>query len=801
MSDAGEGSIHLMKAEAQVGHDGPAGSAQNVRPAHRYIGQAVKRREDLAHLTGRARFVDDVVLPRLVHASIVRSHLAHARILAVDTSPALSHPGVLTAVTGRDIEAAMRPIVCNWILPGMKAPARPVLVSDKARFVGDAVAVVVAESRQAAGDAVRAVRVSYDELPAVTNQERALEPGAPTVHDDAPGNLAAVWKQTQGDFEAAAGAAAVVVRQRLVNQRLVPSAMETRGVVADYHRGTGELTVWTATQAPHLIKRFLAETLGLPEHRIRVVAPDVGGGFGSKLHFYPEEALVAHLSIRLGRPVKWIETRSEAFVATTHGRDHIEDLEVAAEADGRITGLRYRVCANLGAYLSSMGPGIPTVNFALMATGSYRIPVVDLEVKAVLTNTTPVDTYRGAGRPEATYQIERAVDLVARRLSLDPAELRQRNYVESSAFPYTSAAGLMHDSGDYEANLERALQNAGYADLRQRQAELREEGRYIGLGISSYVEFCGLGPSRLLGLVGLDRGGWESATVRAHPSGQMTVFSGSSAHGQGHLTSFAQIAADRLGLPIDDVVIVENDTARVQFGNATYNSRSTPVGAIAILRAVEGVVAKATRIAGHLLEADVDDIALDQGRFQVRGSPEREVTFAAVCRQAYLGHNLPDGMEPGLEEKSYYDPSGLTTPFGTHVAVVEVDVETGDVLLERLVAVDDCGTVINPLLAAGQVHGGLAQGIGQAMWEGVEYDERGQPLTVDFRGYNIPKAHLMPVVETDHTITPSPMNPLGVKGLGEAGTLSPFGIVHLDMPLYPERVWRAIQAARTGLSS
>jgi len=799
-----------VKTDEQVGGEAPAGSAPGSRPAHRYIGRAVKRREDLPHLTGRARFLDDLTLPRLVHASIVRSPLAHARVVAVDTTPALAHPGVVTVVTGRDLDAAVKPIVANWILPGMKAPARPVLVSDKARFVGDAVAVVVAEGRQVAADAVRAVRVEYEELPLVTNQELALEQGAPAVHDDVPDNLAAIWRQTQGDFGAAAAAAAIVIRQRLVNQRLVPSAMEPRGVVADYEPATGGLTVWTTTQAPHLIKRFLAETLGLPEHRIRVVAPDVGGGFGSKLHFYPEEALIAHLSIRLGRPVKWIETRSESFVATNHGRDHVEDLEVAADANGRITGLRYRVCANLGAYLSSMGPGIPTVNFALMATGTYQIPVVDLEIKAVLTNTTPVDTYRGAGRPEATYQIERAMDLVARRLSMDPAELRRRNYVKSSSFPYTSAAGLTHDSGEYEASLERALHNAGYGDLRQRQAELRGEGRYIGLGISSYVEFCGLGPSRLLGLVGLGRGGWESATVRAHPSGQVTVFSGSSSHGQGHLTTFAQIAADQLGLSIDDVVIVENDTARVQFGNATYNSRSMPVGGIAILRAVDGVIAKATRIAAHLLEVDVADLEFSEGRFRVRGFLDREVTFAAVCRQAYLGHNLPDGMEPGLEEKSFYDPSGLTTPFGTHIAVVEVDVETGDVILERLVAVDDCGTVINPLLAAGQVHGGLAQGIGQAMWEGVEYDDRGRMLTADFRDYNIPKAHMMPVIETDHTVTPSPLNPLGVKGLGEAGTigsvpavvnavvdaLSPFGIVHLDMPLHPERVWRAIQAAK-----
>ncbi len=777
---------------------------------NRYFGQSIKRREDPKYLTGQSHYTDDLAPSGTLYAAIVRSPYAHARIAGINVEEARRRPGVVAVYTGADLRGRVAALPCTWILPGMKVPVHPVLAFDAVRYVGDGVAVVVAEDPSLAADALDAIQVDYEPLEAVTNQEQAMQPGAPTIHDNVPQNIAVVWRTGKGDFAQTAAPADVHLKQRLINQRLIPTALEPRAVLAQYTPVTQELVLFTSTQAPHLVRRLLAETINIPEHKVRVIAPDVGGGFGSKLHFYAEEALCAFLARDLGRPVKWCETRSENFLATAHGRDHMQDVEIAALRDGTITGLKVISYANLGAYLSTMGPGVPTFNFGVMVSGTYAIPVIDCTVYGILTNTTPVDTYRGAGRPEATYLIERAIDLVAREIGMDPAEVRYKNFIPPQAFPFTTAAGITYDSGNYPANLSRALERIGYQEQRRRQEELRQQGRYLGIGISTYVEFCGMSPTRLLPRVGFERAGWESASVRVHPNGTVTVYSGSSAHGQGHETSFAQIAADELGLPMEDISIVENDTALVPFGNGTFNSRSMPVGGSAIKKSLEKIIVKAKKIAAHLLEVAEEDVLFQNGQFAVRGAPSRALTFKEVSRAAYLASDYPVGLEPGLEEQSFYDPVALTSPFGSYVAVVEVDAETGAITIERFVAVDDCGNIINPLLATGQVHGGLAQGIGQALFEGAEYDKQGQLLTGTLMDYAIPRAEDLPSFETDHTVTPTPINALGVKGIGEAGAigappamvnavvdaLAPFGIRHLDMPLKPEKVWQAIQRAR-----
>ncbi len=779
---------------------------------NRYFGQSLKRREDPKYLTGQSHYTDDLTPSGTLYAAIVRSPYAHARIASINVEEAQRRPGVVAVYTGADLRGRIAPLPCTWIFPGMKVPVHPVLAFETVRYVGDGVTVVVAEDRYAAEDALDAIQIDYEPLEVVTNQEQAMQPGAPTIHDNMPQNIAVVWRTGKGDFAQAVASADVHLKQRLINQPLIPTALEPRAVLAQYTPATQELVLFTSTQAPHLVRRLLAETINIPEHKLRVIAPDVGGGFGSKLHFYAEEALCAFLARELGRPVKWCETRSENFLATTHGRDHIQDVEIAALRDGTITGLKVTSAANLGAYLSTMGPGVPTLNFGVMVSGTYAIPVIDCTVYGVLTNTTPVDTYRGAGRPEATYLIERAIDLVAREIGMDPAAIRHKNFIPPQAFPFTTAAGIIYDSGNYPANLSRALERIGYQEQRKRQEELRQQGRYLGIGISTYVEFCGMSPTRFLPRIGFERGGWESALVRVHPNGTVTVYSGSSAHGQGHETSFAQIAADELGLPIEDIAIVENDTAQVPFGNGTFNSRSMPVGGSAIKQSLEKIIVKAKKIAAHLLEVAEEDILFQNGQFAVRGTPSRVLTFKDVSRAAYLASDYPAGLEPGLEEQSFYDPVALTSPFGSYVAVVEVDTETGEITIERFVAVDDCGNIINPLLATGQVHGGLAQGIGQALFEGAEYNEQGQLLTGTLMDYAIPRAEDLPTFETDHTVTPTPVNALGVKGIGEAGAigappaivnavvdaLAPFGIRHLDMPLKPEKVWQAIQQARKG---
>jgi len=682
---------------------------------------------------------------------------------------------------------------------------------DTVRYVGDGVAVVVAEDGYTARDAAALVRVEYAPLPAVVGQVKAVGPSAPQIHAEAPSNLAFKWVLNSGDAEKAFADArrdGVVISQRFVNQRLIPNAMETRSVVARYNSGSGELTVWYTTQNPHIARLLMSMVTGISEQKIRIIAPEVGGGFGSKIPFYADEAIVAFCSRETGRPVKWTEDRRENYLATIHGRDHVTDIEVAARKDGTVMALRGRTWANLGAYLSTAAPGVPTILHGLMLTGCYAIPSVSYEVQGVFTNTAPVDAYRGAGRPEATYLIERMMDLVAAKLGLDPAEIRRKNFIPADRFPYTTAAGLTYDSGNYMPALDRALELIEYDRLRDVQKQGPKDTRYLGIGLSTYTEICGLAPSAVAGSTGFQGGLWESATVRLHPTGKATVFTGTSPHGQGEETTFAQIVADELGLPIDDIEVVHGDTGAIAMGWGTYGSRTTVVGGGALALAARRVREKAAKIAAHLLEAAEGDLVFDQGRFAVRGAPDRAKTIQEVTLQAYLAWNLPPGVEPSLEASAYYDPPNFTFPFGAHVAAVKVDADTGEVELRRYVAVDDCGKVINPLIVDGQVHGGLVQGIAQALWEGAVYSPEGQLLTGSMTDYAVPKAHMFPTFVTGRTETPSPHNPLGVKGVGETGTIAStpaivnavvdalrsFGVTHLDMPLTPERIWTAIHA-------
>jgi len=693
----------------------------------------------------------------------------------------------------------------------MKVAPHPALAVGKVRYTGDAVAVLVAEERYLARDALDLIEVDYEPLPVVVDAEKAIQAGAPQLHAEVPNNTTFVWKVAGGDVDQAFREAEVVVKQRIVNQRLIPNAIEPRGMVAQYNPGSGDLTLWTATQIPHLVRLLLSMVTGIPEHKVRVIAPDIGGGFGSKLYLYPEEVIIATLAKTTGRPVKWIEERRENYVATTHGRDHVQYVEVAAKRDGTIIGLRVKCIANMGAYLSTFAPGIPTILFGLMLAGNYRIPNISCEVTGVHTNTTLVDAYRGAGRPEATYLVERMVDITARELGMDPAEIRRRNFVPANAFPHTTATGVTYDSGNYQPTLDKALEIAGYQQLRQEQVRARAEGKYLGIGVTTYVEICGMAPSQVLGAVGAGAGGWESATVRVHPTGKVTVYSGASSHGQGHETAFAQIVGDGLGVPFEDVEVVHGDTAQVQFGIGTFGSRSAAVGGMAAVMSVNKIEEKAKKIAAFLLEAAEADLVFEGGNFFVKGTPGRGITIQQVALAAYVPHKYPTGLEPGLEATSFYDPANFTWPFGTHVAVVEIDPETGVIKLRRYIAVDDCGRVINPMLVDGQIHGGLAQGIAQALYEEAVYDENGQLVSGSLMDYAVPKADDLVNFELDRTETPSPVNALGVKGVGEAGTiassativnavvdaLAPLGVKHLDMPLKPERVWQAIQQAQT----
>ena len=782
--------------------------------ATRPFGSAVKRREDPRLITGQGRFVDDLQMPGLLYLTLLRSPHAHARIASVDASAARALPGVAAVYSGQDLVGSVFDLPCGWVLPDIKMPPHHPVAVDKVRHVGDAVAVVLADSRDAARDALEAIVVEYEVLPAVVDEERAMAADAPVLHDDLGTNISFTWNIGGGDVVAALNSADHVIKQRIVNQRLIPNAIEPRAVVAHWNAPQEELTLWTSSQVPHLVRLLLAMMSGIPEQKIRVIAPDVGGGFGSKLYLYAEEMLVACLARLTGRPIKWTEERRENFLATTHGRACIQDVEVGCLKDGTITALKVHNIANLGAYLSTFAPGIPTVLFGVMLSGAYRIPNIACTVDGVFTNTVPVDAYRGAGRPEAAHVMERVADLVADTTGLDAAEVRRRNFIPPEAFPFTTQTGVIYDSGEYANALAKALEAADYDGLKREQEERRQRGdrHQLGIGLSTYVEICGMAPSQVLGAVGGQAGGWESATVRVHPTGKVTVLTGSSSHGQGHETTFAQIVAEELGIPMEDIDIVHGDTAKVQFGIGTFGSRSAAVGGTAIYRSVGKIKEKAARIAAHLLEASVDDLEFADGKFQVKGAPDRVKTVQDVALMAFLAHNYPPDLEPGLEATTFHDPSNFTWPFGAHVCVTEVDTETGQIEVRRYVAVDDCGRIINPMIVDGQVHGGIAQGMAQALYEEGAYDEAGQLISGSLADYVVPTAYQLPTFETHHTVTPTPVNPMGVKGIGEAGTiaasaavvnsvvdaLSHLGIKHIDMPLRPERVWRAIQSAQGG---
>jgi carbon-monoxide dehydrogenase large subunit len=780
------------------------------------VGAPVKRVEDARMITGAAKYLDDLRLPGMAHVGILRSPYAHARIKSIDTTKAAAAPGVIAVFTGKDFEH-LPALPCAWQAGGVEnfVNTPRALEIDKVMHTGAGVAAVVAETGSAAEDALELIDVDWEPLDVVVDAEQATKEGAPQLHENAPGNIVMDWSCGDADAtERALGEADVVVEQRLVNQRLIPTPIEPRGAAAQYEPVTGDYTVWMTSQCPHVMRLVMtAFVFGIPETKMRCIAPQVGGGFGTKIDLYPEYVLMAALAQKVGRPVKWMETRSENYAATTQGRDHITYLRVGAKKDGTITALDAKTYANLGGILSTIAPGVPTTLYGRMLSGAYRIPNIHCQVLGVYTNTGMVDAYRGAGRPEATYVVERAVDLVARELELDPVEVRRRNFIPPDAFPYDPVgilSGLKYDSGDYEKALDRALELVDYDGIRREQEEARSQNRYRGIGFSTYVEICGVAPSAWAGGQGWGAALWESANVRVHLTGKVVVTTGSQSHGQGHETTIAQVAADELGVPIEDVTVEHSDTYGTPFGYGTYGSRSASVGAVAVYNSLQRIKAKARRLAAHMLEADVEDVVFEGGKAFVRGAPDNAKTIQDIAGAAALGYDLPEGEEPYLDDSSYYDPPNCTFPFGTHVAVVEVDGETGEVKLERYVAVDDVGRVINPMIVDGQVHGGIAQGIAQALWESGVYDENGQLLTASLMDYAIPKAEFFPTFEVDRTETPTDVNPLGVKGAGETGTiastpavvnavmdaLAPLGITHIDMPLTPERVWRAMQQAK-----
>jgi aerobic carbon-monoxide dehydrogenase large subunit len=784
-----------------------------TQTVERMFGKALKRREDPRFITGRGTYTDDIKLPGMTYAVFVRSPVAHARIRSIDSAKAKAFPGVRAVFTGKDLaDGGVNGIPTGWLLPNLKTSEHRPLAVERVRHVGEAVAVVVADTAYAARDAAELVAVDYQSLPVVADAVKALQPGAPQVHDNAPGNLCFHWELgDKAKTDAALKGAAKVVKAKLHNQRLIANAIEPRASLASYSAATDELTLWVTSQNPHVHRLIMgAFVLGIPEQKFRVISPDVGGGFGSKIFIYPEEVTVSWLARKLGVPVKWTAERRESFLTDSHGRDHHSEVEMGFDAGGKVAGLRVKTVANLGAYLTLFAPAIPTYLYGTLLNGVYNFPAIFVEVDGVYTHTTPVDAYRGAGRPEACYLLERTMDIAAQTLHLDPAELRRRNFIPKEAFPFQTQVALVYDSGNYAPALERALKMVGYEHFRTQQTEARKKGRYLGLGLSCYIEACGIAPSQVVGSLGAQAGLYESGTVRIHPTGKVTVLTGSHSHGQGHETTFAQLVSDELGIPVDDVEIVHGDTGRIPFGMGSYGSRSLAVGGSAIHMSLQKIIEKGRKLAAHLLEAAPEDVEFKNGRFSVKGAPDRGKAFAEVSLAAYLAHSMPKDMEPGLEATSFYDPANFTFPFGTHIAVVEVDAETGQTQLLRYVAVDDVGNVINPMIVDGQLHGGIAQGAAQALWEWATYDDSGQLLTGSLMDYGVPKADQLPKYETDRTVTPSPVNPLGVKGVGEAGTiastpavanavldaLSPFGITHLDIPLTPAKVWQAISDAK-----
>jgi aerobic carbon-monoxide dehydrogenase large subunit len=810
------------------------------------IGRPAARLEDDRLLRGSGRYVSDLIATSdALRVKVLRSPHAHARILAIDATVARTLPGVAVVLTADDL-AGISDLPCDWVAPGMDmVPQHPILARDRVRYAGEPIAAVAAETAHAAEDALAAITVTYEKLPAVADQEVAIKEEAPQLHDAVPSNIAYRYRRIAGDTDRAFAEAEVVVRRRFTNNRVTAAPLEGRAVLSDFDSRTGLLTHHTSSQLPHAHARSLGECLGLALHKLRLVAPDIGGGFGAKLGFYAEDVICAFLSMHTDRPCAWTEGRGESFLATTHGRDQIQYAELAARRDGRIIGLRTRLIADIGAYALGMGPGVPAINTGVSVTGPYRIPNVETEVIGVYTNRTPTGPYRGAGHPEATFLIERMVDEIARELALDPAEVRRMNFVPPSAMPHPLPTGLTLDSGDYAANMDAALALAGYVQLRAMQARLRAEGRYLGIGLATFSESSGAGPSMALGAVGFRRAGHESARVVVHADGRTTVFCGAQSTGQGHATSLAQVAASVLGIALDDIDVVEGDTQAVPFGTGTFNSRSMAIGGSAVYEAALKIMDKARRIAAYKLERRPGDLVYEKGVFRAmthagasaliahlakkvgrkvlrvvfkrRSGFELPmmprsadvVTFADVAREAHLGHDLPLGMAPGLDESYFFDPKDILFDYGAHIAVVEVDVETGQIGLLRHIAVDDCGRIINPLLVDGQVHGGAAQGIGQALMEAVVHGNGGEPLVSGFNDYAMPHATDLPAFETGHTEIPTNLNPLGVRGVGEGATigatpaivnavldaLAPLGVTEVPMPMTPMRVWRAIEQA------
>jgi aerobic carbon-monoxide dehydrogenase large subunit len=787
------------------------------------VGTPVRRREDFRFLTGQGTYTDDINRPHQLYAYILRSPHAHARIAGIDTSAAAASLGVAAAYTGRDMAAdGVGGLPCGWQVHSkdgspMAEPPHPPLAVDRVRHVGDQVAVVIAETLPQAREAADKIEIDWAEEPAIVDPAAALQPGAPLVFADVPGNLCYDWQL--GDLaavEAAVARAARVVKLDLVNNRLVPNAMEPRAAIGEYDRATGDYTLYTTSQNPHVIRLLMgAFVLHIPETKLRVVAPDVGGGFGSKIYHYAEEAIVTWAAGKLRRPVKWTAERSESFMSDAHGRDHVTHVELALDHDAKFLALRVSTIANMGAYLSTFAPCIPTYLYGTLLAGTYTTPAIYVETKAVFTHTVPVDAYRGAGRPEATFLLERIVDLAADELGIDPAELRRRNFIPADTFPYQTPVALQYDSGDYQTTLELALTAGDYVGFEARRREALGRGKLRGIGIATYIEACGIAPSAVVGSLGARAGLYESAEVRVHPTGSVSILTGSHSHGQGHETTFSQLVADRLGIPAESVEIVHGDTAKIPYGMGTYGSRSLAVGGSAIVQAMDKIIAKGRKIAAHLLEAAEADVEFADGKFMVAGT-DRSKSFGEVALTAYVPHNYPADLEPGLDESAFYDPKNFTYPSGAYVAEVEIDPETGDLAIVAFTASDDFGNIINPMIVAGQVHGGLAQGIGQALLERCVYDtETGQLLTGSYNDYAMPRAGDLPRFALSTHATPCTHNPLGVKGCGEAGAigapaaltnaivdaLKPLGVRHLDMPATPERLWRVIEQHRQPLAA
>jgi carbon-monoxide dehydrogenase large subunit len=781
------------------------------------IGRAVKRTEDLRFITGKGHYLDDFNRPHQTYAAFVRSPHAHAEIRKINKAKALKVPGVVAVLTGDDLAAdKIGTLICGWVIKGKdgtphKAPPHPALAVGKVRYVGDHVAVVIGETLAAAKDGAEAVDVDYKTLPAVVDTATAHKPGRPQLHAEAPNNLCYDWEiGDKAKVDAAFAGAAQTVKLQFVNNRLVPNAIEPRAALADYDTGNGEFTLYTTSQNPHVARLVLSAFIGIaPEHKLRVIAPDVGGGFGSKIFIYAEETVALWAARKIGRPVKWTAERSESFVSDAHGRDHVTTAELAADKDGKFLAMRVNTVANLGAYLSTFASAVPTYLYATLLAGQYKTPLIYCDVQGVFTNTTPVDAYRGAGRPEATYVVERLVEEMAAKLKIAPDELRRRNFVQANEFPYTTPVIHQYDCGDFQRAQREALRVADVSGFAQRKAEAKKRGKLRGIGYSSYIEACGIAPSAAVGSLGGGVGLWESATIRFNPTGNVSIHVGTHSHGQSHQTTFAQVVADRLGVPFESVEVVEGDTARTPFGMGTYGSRSAAVGLSAVSKAADKIVEKGKKIAGHLLEASPHDIEFRDGKFRVMGT-DKEVGIAQVAFAAYVPHNYPKDLEPGFEETAFYDPLNFSFPAGTHVAEVEIDPETGATEIVSYSAVDDFGTIINPMIVEGQVHGGIVQGVGQALLEGAVYDADGQLASGSYMDYTMPRADNVPSFKVETIAVPSPLNPLGVKGCGEAGAIAApaavmnavhdalraVGVDKVEMPATPHRVWSAIRKAR-----